>query len=204
MTSPEAPDTPTTSDAVQRLRDAAASDDARVRAAVAAEVRKMLERDFEMAFDATHPMVLDPDERVREVACLSCAVELDRSEEVHLRRMFSRVEEFLTDRSRLVTTCWTDNVVPTMILRYPSIAIPWILDLAGNEEELVRAGVARSLSKIADKYPMEAVDGLTEISIDPRPAVRAALLASLTDLMRRNPAMTGFIESRFGPLLGIG
>jgi len=203
MTSPDSPTDSSTPDAIQSLLQRAASDDAATREAVAQAIRGMLLQDFDTAFDMTHPLVLDSDERVREVACLSCDLTLDMSDEVHLRRVFSRIEEFVIDRSPLVQTCWIDRVVPTMVLRYPSMALPWILDLADNEEEIVRAGVARTLSHLADRYPMEAIDGLTEISIDPRPAVRAALIASLTDLMERKPAMTGFIESRFGQLLGL-
>ncbi len=187
---------------LDRLRSEALSDDPETRARVADRLRALMEERFEEVFDATQEWALDPDERLREVVCRSLRHRSELSEEVRVRRLVSRAELFLGDRSPRVSKVATLDVLPYLLGFQPAVAAGWIKTWTGAPEEPVRADLATVLGAIAERYPTEAVEGLSELAVDPRPKVRSAVEHALDDLARRHPKMRPYLESRFPDFFG--
>lgn len=182
------------------LRRSALSTDATVRKQTADQVRARMEEDFETVFDATQEWALDGDERLREVAALACRHTPQVTDEVRARRLIGRLELFLGDRSPRVATIAATDVLPHLLELQPSIVPGWVRTWTQNTEEPVRVDLARVLGAIAERYPTEAVEGLSEITIDPRPRVRTAVLDTLDALAERNPTMGSYLRARFASL----
>lgn len=186
---------------MDELRRTALSDDPAVRAEVADRVRARMEAEFETVFDATQEWALDSDARLREVAALACRQESEATDEVRARRLIGRLELFLGDRDRHVADLTTQDVLPFLLGRHPAIVPEWIHRWAPNTDETIRADLARVLGMLALRFPAESVEGLAELSVDPRPRVREAVVAMLHELGNRNPKMRPYLTERFGALL---
>ena len=109
---------------------------------------------------------------------------------------------FIGDPDAGINELWSRTVVPTLLGVRPEVVLPWLRDWTKAEEEAARAGVARAFGSVGARYPTEAVEGLAEIAIDPRPAVRDAVVASLDEIRARYPPMGPYLDSRFGALMG--
>ena len=189
--------------AIGELRRHALSEDPAVRRNVADRLRRLMEADFETVFDATQEWALDPDDRLREVAALACRHTASVTDEVRTRRLIGRLELFLGDRSPRVATIATQDVIPYLLGLHPSIVGGWVRTWTANAEEGIRADLARVLGAVAPRFPTEAVEGLAELAVDPRPRVRDAVVTTLTELMRKNPKMASYLRARFGTLLDV-
>jgi hypothetical protein len=187
---------------VAELRQQALSDDPTVRAQTAEAIGRRMEAEFEQVFDATQEWALDADERLREVAALACQQSREVTDEVRARRLIGRLELFLGDRSPRVAEVTTQRVLPHLLGMYPSMVPPWIQRWAPNSDEAIRADLARVLSAIAGRFPTDAVEGLAELSVDPRPRVRTAVVDALEQLEARAPTMRPYLHARFSSLLG--
>ena len=185
---------------LDELRRSAQSNDPAVRKQTADLVRSRMEEEFETVFDATQAWALDGDDRLREVAALACRHSSQVTDEVRARRLIGRLELFLGDRSPRVATIAATDVLPYLLDLHPSIVPGWVRNWTQNSEEPVRVDLVRVLGAIAERYPTEAVEGLSEISIDPRPRVRSAVLDTLDRLAERNPTMGTYLRARFASL----
>ena len=188
-------------DRIGHLRHLASSDDESTRRTVATRLGDLMEHEFDIVFDATHEWALDGDDRLRQVACLACDQHAVTLDEVRLRRLLGRVELFMPDASARVVRSWTAEVVPHLVSAMPPVGLPWIKEWTKDPDETVRVGVATALGALSDKFPTEAVEGLAEISIDPRPAVRAAVRRSLEQIQTKQPGMATYLRMRFAPIL---
>ncbi|HYK93277.1 MAG TPA: hypothetical protein VEY07_04450 [Thermoplasmata archaeon] len=189
---------------IEEIRGVALSDDAAVRRATAERLARLMEGDFETVFDATQEWALDPDDRLREVAALACRQSEATVDEVRARRLAGRLELFLGDRSDRVARLAGVDVLPYVLGLYPSIVSGWVRTWTPNTEEGVRADLARVLGAIAPKFPTEAIEGLAELAVDPRPRVRTAVVATLEDLSAKFPKMAPYLRERFAELLSEG
>jgi hypothetical protein len=186
-------------DRIGHLRRLASSEDESTRRTVATRLGDLMEHEFDVVFAATHEWALDGDDRLRQVACLACDQHAATLDEVRLRRLLGRIELFMPDASARVTRTWTMEVAPHLVSAMPHVGLPWIKEWTKDPDETVRVGVATMLGALSDKFPTEAVEGLAEISIDPRPAVRAALHRSLEQIRARQPGMSNYLRMRFAP-----
>ncbi len=187
---------------IDELRRRALSDDPASRRHAADRVRELMEQEFELVFDATQPWALDPDARLREVSCLALQHRPEVTDEVRARRLIGRAELFLGDRSRSVADLATRRVLPYLLEMHPGIVKEWVQTWSENPEEGLRADLSAVFGQLAERFPAEAVEGLSELAVDPRPAVRAAVVESLKGLAARQPKMTPYLRSRFPDLLG--
>lgn len=157
----------------------------------------MLEEDFDAVFDGTQEWALDPDERLREVVVRACLPASPTIEDFAARRLLSRVELFLSDPSELVVSACAGEVIPSLVGANPTVGIPWIKEWTHNTDEPVRASVALALAGLAGRFPADAIEGLTELSTDPRPVVRNAVAQSVALIKERQPPLRHALDTRF-------
>ncbi len=187
---------------LDQLRRQALSDDPTVRTQVADRLRTMMEQDFEAVFDATQEWALDPDDRLREVACRSLRHRVEVTDEVQARRLISRAELLLGDRNPRLARLATTDILPYLLGLHPAVAPGWVRTWTVVPEENVRADVAATLAAITERFPTEAVEGLAELAVDPRPRVHSAVARALEDLTRRLPKMRPYLEARVPDFFG--
>jgi hypothetical protein len=189
--------TPTDPNILENLRRSAASDNAESRRAAADLLRELLERDFDNVFEATHSWVLDPDRRLREVACRALRPEKALHDDVRVRRLVGRAEMFLGDQDRTVASVTSREVLPYLLGLEPGMLRDWIEEWTANSDERIRADLAAALGAIAPRFPSRAIDGLARLASDPRPAVRGAVSEALRSMVAQQPGMESSLRTRF-------
>ncbi len=188
---------PTGADRLETLKIEASSPDPQVRAQVIAQVRTLLQEDFDVTFDATQNWVLDRDELRREVALRALTVRGEDVDDVRTRRLIGRAELFIGGSSRPLARLACREIIPYLLGLHPRLVAEWVRDWLSNSDEQVRCDVALVLAALAGRFPTEAVDSLASIAVDPRPNVRAGFTTALRDLIARHPAMAEYVRARF-------
>ena len=179
------------------LRQAAESDDPDVRAAATDRLRTWLTDDFERVFDATTTWTLDPDERLQEVACRALMLPEDQIDLVRARRLIGRAEGLLGTPGRTAAGGATREVLPYLLSLHPRILPEWVQSWTRNPEEPVRADVAGVLAVLAPRFPTLAVDGISQLAVDPRPGIRVAVRSAVQEIAQAQPAMEPFLRTKF-------
>lgn len=186
---------------LDKLRQSAVSADPAAREGASARLRGLLEQEFETTFDATQEWAFDPDARLREVVCRSLMNRPEVTDEVRARRLIGRAELFLGDANPAVGTLATRTVLPYLLRLHPAVFPEWTRTWMAATDEAPRRDLAHVLAALVPKYPAEAVEALSELSADPRPVVRGAVVEAVTELARGNPGMRPQLQSRFPEIL---
>lgn len=179
------------------LREQALSDDPATRASVGAQLSELMERDFENVFERTKEWVVDPDPRLREVACRALTVSGAEADLVRTRRLLGRAEERLGDPSPEVAGVVSQEVVPHLLSLHPRLVPEWIAQWTKSTDEPVRANLAWVLASLAARFPAPAVDGLGALAVDPRSRVRSAVRSAIRQVAVHQPAMADYLRARF-------
>jgi len=182
---------------LDQLRRRADSGDLAERLAATDQLRGLLESHFEAAFEGTQSWVLDPSDRLREVACRALMIRDPEADIVQVRRLIGRAELFLGNPSRAVARVASAEVLPYLLGIHPRLMPDWIRTWLANPEELVRADLATVLAGLAPRFPAQAIDSLSALAVDPRPQVRAGFRSAVHAVARDNPKMGGYVRSRF-------
>ena len=189
--------TPEPREGLDELRRAACTDDRAARRAAADQLGTLLQGDFDDVFDATQPWVLDPDERLREVACRALAGCSEQADEVRTRRMIGRAELFLPSKSPTIAAIASREVLPNLLARHPAIIPEWTRRWIEDPDERVRIGLATVFGALAPRFPGDAVPALAELGADPRPRVHEAVGRAITGILDELPTMESYLRTQF-------
>jgi 3-methyladenine DNA glycosylase AlkC len=184
---------------LSELKAMAASDDWHTREEAGFTLRDLNETHFDTVFPATASWVVDPDERVRRASCLACMIRPRASTPRMVDEVLRRLELIVLDDSVYVRKCSGPFVIGYLGYTYPDLAIPWIRSLTRSRHRNARTNAAKAYSQaLAARHPDAALDVLERLAGDEDARVRAAVAASIRNLVKRREDFIPIAQDRLG------